>query len=529
MAETTTTAGEMKRTLTLTGVTVNAMALIAPGAFLWTTFEAQSALQRHGSSTANEMWTGLFFSLILALLTAYSYAELARIYPDAGTGSSYYFAEAAFLDKEKPEHQRLARTAKLSIGWVSHLYYWIYPGIMIAFIATLFGYLYSALAHHTLTGVPLAIVAVLFAFLVGAIAFRGITGSTMASIVVNVVQIVTLIGVSILFIAFRLGHATAGFELVNAGRVIIPHNFINMLYQSTIAILLLVGFESVTALGAEARNPEKDIKRGVLLSLIIQGGICYLFEYFAANFAAGAATLPNTAAAGKPPITGYAAASSDPAPIGTMLHNIAEQHLGHTGTTVSVLVAFTVLLALIGTTLACLNTGVRVTYSMARDKEMPGLLGFLHGKYATPHSAIIVLTLLSAAIGVFGSVPWQVDNLTQITLASNTGTFLVYGATCALAVVAFASRHDKHTVKHIVLPAVGAAMNVLELLGVIYIAITGSGTSPGNAEKALGVVILWCVIGFAWVALNPNRAHAKAVLEAKKDKVAVAAPDLSRV
>ena len=53
------------------------------------------------------MWTGLLFALILALLTAYSYSELARIYPDAGTGSSYYFAEAALLDKEKPQHRKL--------------------------------------------------------------------------------------------------------------------------------------------------------------------------------------------------------------------------------------------------------------------------------------------------------------------------------------------------------------------------------------------------------------------------------------
>ena len=37
------TVVEMKRTLTLTGVTVNAMALIAPGAFLWTTFQLQAA------------------------------------------------------------------------------------------------------------------------------------------------------------------------------------------------------------------------------------------------------------------------------------------------------------------------------------------------------------------------------------------------------------------------------------------------------------------------------------------------------
>jgi APA family basic amino acid/polyamine antiporter len=112
----------------------------------------------------------------------HSYAELARVYPDAGTGSSYYFAEAAFLDKEKPHHQRYARAAKLSVGWISHLYYWIYPGIMVAFTATLFGYLYTALFHHSLTWLPLSIVAVAFAVMVGYIAYLGITGSTMVSI-----------------------------------------------------------------------------------------------------------------------------------------------------------------------------------------------------------------------------------------------------------------------------------------------------------------------------------------------------------
>src|SRR5437762_4801298 len=135
---------EMKRSLSLTGVTVNAMALIAPGAFLWTTFQLQAAQTAGGASTAPDMWTGLAFALVLAFLTAFSYAELARIYPEAGAGSSYYFAEAAFLDKEKPRHRRYARVAKLSVGWISHLYYWVYPGIMVAFTATLAGYLYTA-------------------------------------------------------------------------------------------------------------------------------------------------------------------------------------------------------------------------------------------------------------------------------------------------------------------------------------------------------------------------------------------------
>jgi len=63
MAET----GEMKKTLNLTGVTVNAMALIAPGAFLWITFQVQAAqVDMAGKTTAMDMFAGLVLALILA-------------------------------------------------------------------------------------------------------------------------------------------------------------------------------------------------------------------------------------------------------------------------------------------------------------------------------------------------------------------------------------------------------------------------------------------------------------------------------
>jgi amino acid transporter len=509
-------AGEMKRSLSLTGITVNAMALIAPGAFLWTTFAAQSALANGKSSTAPDMWTGLLFALVLALLTAYSYSELARIYPDAGTGSSYYFAEAAFLDKEKPRHRAMARAAKLSVGWISHLYYWIYPGIMVAFTATLFGYIYNTLVHHQLSWLPLSLIACAFALLSGYIAFRGVSGSTNAAIAVNVIQITTLVAFSIVAIVFRSGHPhlAGGYEAHHFTDIVLPHKFINVLYQSTIAILLLVGFESVTALGAEALRPEKDIKRGVLLSLIIQGGICYLFEYFAANWAVGG-TIKGAAGA-----TGYAAAGASGAPIGDMVKTIGDKALGHTGTTLALIMAFTVLLALIGTTLACLNTGVRVTYAMAKDKEMPGVLGLLHGRFATPHGGIWVLTAVSALFGIYGVK--SVNTLTQITLASNTGTFIVYGMSCIIAVVAFASRHDRHVLKHYLVPGLGALMNVAELLGVVYLAVKAGGDSSKNAYIALAMVGAWIVVGFVWIAVNPNMRGVKLFGEHKRAQEAPA-------
>ena len=66
--------------------------------------------------------------------------------------------------------------------------------------------------------------------------------------------------------------------------------------------------------------------------------------------------------------------------------------------------ALTVFLALIGTTLSCMNTGARVTYAMGRDEEVPTHFGMLHGKNLTPHRAIWFLVVLSIIIGILTTV-----------------------------------------------------------------------------------------------------------------------------
>ena len=200
----------VKPTLGLTGVTVNAMALIAPGAFLWITFQLQAAATApSGASVASDMWAGIVMALIVAFLTAVSYAELAKIYPEAGFGSCYYFAEKAFLDREEKTHHKWARLAKIVTGWAAHLFYWVYPGVMVAFMATLIGYIYTAFTGDTLSNPVLCLIAIIFAFFTGYVAFRGVTGSTAAAVVVNVVQIVSLVGFSVLAIAYRMSNPQA--------------------------------------------------------------------------------------------------------------------------------------------------------------------------------------------------------------------------------------------------------------------------------------------------------------------------------
>jgi len=199
----TNPAPEMKQSLGVTGLTMNAMALIAPGAFLWLTFYSQATT----GATAPSMWMGIVIALLLCMATAICYAEMAKIYP--GTGSSYYFAEQAFLNSHGA--WRYARLSKFIIGWGSHLYYWIYPGVMVAYMGILCGYVVGTLRPDIMSAsnpgpIFMMLVAVAFSFLIAYIAHRGINGATSVNVIINFVQITALIVFSVMALGYRLHH-----------------------------------------------------------------------------------------------------------------------------------------------------------------------------------------------------------------------------------------------------------------------------------------------------------------------------------
>ncbi len=485
---TSDTSTGMKPTLGLTGVTINAMALIAPGAFLWTTYQLQAA-----PASAINMWFAVFVATLIALFTATAYASLAKRYPEAGAGSSYFFAEAAVLQREEHRHFKFARLSKFIVGWASHLYYWIYPGVMVAFMGLLITYIIQTFVPSFGTPVQEVIVCALFACIVGSIAYIGVTGSTLANIIINVIQILALVTFSTLAITYRLQHPEIHYLHPSALSVITPHDLSGLIYQSTIAILLVVGFESATALAAEAKNPGRDIPRGVLLSLVIQAVIFYFLEYFAANFFINT-SYKNSAGAG------FTAAFGSGAPIGDMAKIIGDKVLGGNGLAFATIIAVTVVIALIGTALSCLNTGVRVTYAMGKDTELPVIFGFLHGRFRTPHVGVVVLTVISAIIGSYGVL--SIDRLTQVTLVSNIGTFLLYGMTCIVCLVAFAGVQGRSLYNTIIAPSVGGLLNVLMLIGVLYFAITGGGSTQVDTIIAGAFSIAWLAIGFGYLYIR---------------------------
>ena len=483
------------RTLDWKGAAINAMALIAPGAFLWITYQVQAAATTpDGASCATDMWAGILVALVLAFLTAFSYAELAKIYPEAGFASCVYFAEKAFIDDQglkRPGPTSMARVAKLITGWAAHLFYWVYPGVMVAFMATLVGYVANAIWGITVTVMWQMVISVVFAFAVSYIAYKGVQGSTKLNYWGNIIQWVTLVIFGILAVTYRVSnpdHATA-WAFSGPVDIVKFHSIKGVLIQSTIAILILVGFESSTALAAETKQPEKNIPKAIIIALVVQGLLAYLYEYFCANMmvseklvgsvavpavaavaavpasvsSAGVTTAAVAAVAAAPATTkavmGMDAVVASSAPIGDMITLIGNSMFGHIGFILMLTMSATVAIAVVCTTLACMNTAVRVTFGMAEDREVPKFLGFLHHKYASPHTAIWALAAISSAIAIIGVQ--SVRGLTGITLASNFGTFVLYGSVCIWTFIAFKKRKDFSFFKHALIPFLGLVMNVI--------------------------------------------------------------------
>jgi APA family basic amino acid/polyamine antiporter len=572
------TAPQMQATLGLTGLTMNAMALIAPGAFLWLTFVAQGT----AGNTAPAMWVGIFFAVLLCLATAVCYAELAKLYP--GTGSSYYFAEQSFLNHSTA--WPYARLSKFIVGWGSHLYYWIYPGVMVGVMGVLCGYLAGTIWPSFMSAsnpgpMFMMAIAVVFSFGVAYIAYRGVNGSTSVNIAINVIQISALLVFSVMALGYRVNHPAGSvayqfdsmsgdaytyefatekqtvngqatdvvqrdaagvpkpkldaagkpvpFQIAypekdekgnflshpSAGSVVGIHNFGWMFVQATIAILILVGFESVTAMGGEAKNAKRDIPIAVIVSLLVQGVFCYLIEYFAAGYFLNSGYPMTTA-------TGSAA------PIGDMMIIVGNAIFGQGNGRIFMLIqAFTVFLAIIGTTLSCMNTGARVTYAMGKDQELPDHLGKLHSANLTPHRAIWTLAAISAVVGcltvsnLFGDAGALADpvlkalpqgfwssvgylshdqmaalpnSLLTITLASNFGTFLLYMLSCIICIVGYHNHPNFKPLRHLLIPIFGLLANLGCMAFYIIGPFMGFGTKL-EPFTALGIAAVWLIYG----------------------------------
>jgi amino acid transporter len=249
-----------------------------------------------------------------------------------------------------------------------------------------------------------------------------------------------------------------------------------------------------------------------------------------------------------------ASATGSAAPIGDMMVVVGNAILGPgNGRIFMEFQAFTVFLAIIGTTLSCMNTGARVTYAMGKDEELPDHLGSLHKTNLTPHNAIWTLAVISAVVGcltvsnLFGdggaltdatvkALPqgfWSSfgyfshdkmaalpNSLLTVTLASNFGTFVLYALSCITCMVAFHNHPMYNPVKHLLVPIFGLVANLACMAFYVIGPFMGYGTKM-EPLLALGVAAVWAIYGGIYF-MKSSKAKGRTTLVGERPSMNVA-------
>ena len=195
------------------------------------------------------LWAPLLAALLLALLTAGSYAELVTKYPKAGGAA--VFAERAY---RQPVVSFLVGFSMLAAGVTSA------AGLSLAFAGD-----YLA----TFVDVPAIPAAIGFLALIACLNARGISESVKSNVVMTVIELtgllIVIIAVSIMVGGGR-GDASRAIQLPEGATPAIA-----ILAGAIVAYYSFVGFETSANVAEEIRNPSKVYPAALFGALITAG------------------------------------------------------------------------------------------------------------------------------------------------------------------------------------------------------------------------------------------------------------------
>jgi len=283
-------------------------------------------------------WISFLMALVVATFTALTYAELGGRFPKSAGES--WFAEQAFGSK------RFA----LGVGWVV-----LCSGVLsLATMSLAFaGYLTGMVP-----GVPSFFVVVAILALLAFINFRGLRESSAANILATTIELAGLLIVVVVGAVFLARTGTADPAQLAAPAP--PPTWCSIAQGGALAFFAFIGFEDMIKVAEEVEDPERNMPRAILLSLLITG-VGYLIVVVIATRVVEPSAL----------------ARSD-APLLTVVER-AEPRIPHS------LFGLIALFAVANTALLNFVMGSRLLYGMARQGPLPSWLGTVHRTRRTPH------------------------------------------------------------------------------------------------------------------------------------------------
>ena len=386
----------LKRTLTARHLVLLGMgAVIGAGIFVVT-----------GQAAAEHAGPAIMLSFILAgiacALAGLCYAEFAALLPVSGSAYSYAYSTlgefVAWFIGWCLVLEYLFAASSVAVGWSSYLVSFLTDSLGLPFPATLA----NAPVRwdgtgFVATGAVINVPAILIVAAVAALCYRGITQSAFVNAVIVAIKVVVIAA----FVGF-------GAQYVDPANWVpfIPESegpgrfgFDGVTRAAAIVFFAYIGFDAVSTAAGEAKDPQRDMPRGILGSL----AVCTVI-YIAVCAVLTGMTHYSLLGTAKPVVSAL-----EPYPALDWLKTATE--IGAIAGLSSVI-------------LVMLMAQPRIFYSMSRDGLLPKVFGKVHPRFRTPHISTIIVGIVACALA--GLLPLSV--LGELV---SMGTLLAFATVCA--------------------------------------------------------------------------------------------------
>jgi APA family basic amino acid/polyamine antiporter len=356
------------------------------------------------------LWAPLGLALLLALLTAGSYAELVTKYPKAGGAA--IFAERAF---KLPVVSFLVGFSMLAAGVVSA------AGLSLAFAGD-----YLA----TFIDVPTVPAAIVFLALVGLLNARGIRESMGSNVVMTIIEVSGLV-IVVVVVAVMLGGG--GGDVSRVGSFPAEVNpALATLGAAIVGYYSFVGFETSANVAEEVRDPSRVYPKA-LFGALATAGVVYILVGLASSIALPADELSESS--------------------GPLLSVVAASGVGIPEWVFSLIA----LIAVANGALLTMIMASRVSFGMAEQGLLPSTLGRVLPKRRTPWVAIVVTTVVAMILTTVGDLSTLAETVVLLLL------FVFISTNIAVLVLRRDTVEHKHFRVWTAVPVLGVASCILLL------------------------------------------------------------------
>lgn len=386
----------------------------------------------------------MLLTAIAMFFTAFSYASMTKAFPSSG--SAYVYAQKS-----------LNPHVGFLTGWVMLLDYVLMP--MVCFLCV------AVYMEAYVPGVPVwlwVVVLVVMCFLINA---AGVSGTAKADTILVGIQLLMMAVFIVVCVVTTLKGGIEGDSKLIDGTAFFNSELFNLrmvMYPAAILCVSFLGFDAVTTLAEETRNPVKDIPKAVVLVCVGAGLLFTIIAYLAQ------VVWPSAYQHIEDPDTG----------IFELLRRITlVPHM-------DVFFLVTDNLSSIACALSGQAAVVRILYNMGRDNILPKkVFGYLHPKTGVPLYNLMMVGCVGFIAILF--TDYVLSGAELISFGAITGFIVVNLCVPFYYFKKKKERGAKAIFRYGVMPAVG-----MIICAVLWINIAPKGKIVGLVWLAVGIIVL---------------------------------------